>query len=212
MFITLKLPLSWEPWADSTSVWQQCYTWNLAQLSFKYQHFSHHLQSLLSFLTVIPGFNRRCSIYSIRSSSCLLQERHWRSLARDHAVLSEWAHLWRKIGHTWKGVREWLCLLLLCLLHFPLLLSGQCSESYQPKQAHHYCSMSSHPTYPPKAVWLFIKKKKKKKGLKDSIVFRIGLGIVLIWFDSDLQALNFILILISICFNSIVIYLGIFGV
>lgn len=111
-------------------------------------------------------------------SSCLLQERHWRSLARDHAVLSEWAHLRQIFGHTWKGVREWLCLLLLCLLYFPLLLPGQCSDSYQPKQAHHYCSMSSHPT----ATKLdCLSKKKKKKSLwtwlKYSIVFRIGLGI-----------------------------------
>ncbi len=82
------------------------------------------ISSLLYSLTVIHTFNSRCCIYSLCSSSCLLQECHWWSLAWDYAVLSEWAHLWLKIRHSWKGVREWLCLLLLRLLHFPLFFLG----------------------------------------------------------------------------------------
>lgn len=56
----------------------------------------------------------------------LHQECDWWGLAWDHVVMSESSSLWWTFRDPWKRVRQRLCLLLLCLLHLPLLLPGQC--------------------------------------------------------------------------------------
>lgn len=58
-------------------------------------------------------------------------------LARDHVIMFESQSLWRAIGVPWEGVRQWFCLLLLCLLHLPLFLPGQCWNT--PTCSHSNC-------------------------------------------------------------------------
>lgn len=65
------------------------------------------------------------------------QECNRRGLARDHVIMFESQSLWRAIGVPWEGVRQWFCLLLLCLLHLPLFLPGQCWNT--PTCSHSNC-------------------------------------------------------------------------
>lgn len=98
------------------------------QSASTYQLLLHQLHFLSYSLKKHDSSYRRHTFFSISSSSCLLQERHWWGLARDHAVLPERSEVCRGLGRHWEWVRQRFRLLLLCVLHFPLLIPGQCSS------------------------------------------------------------------------------------
>lgn len=71
------------------------------------------------------SLTKACLFHSVCLCFYSYQECNWRGLARDHVIMSESQTLWRAVRDPWEGVWQRLCLLLLCLLYLPLLLSGQ---------------------------------------------------------------------------------------